>query len=121
MQWPRSSTWVRTIFVDGGPLGQAQKQEESVGFNGHEKILEGEFENEQSCGEYQGYSSGEKVLQTPLMDSNSIWQTEANEVVLLVDEDLVEAQITWDIGKALGLQAKNEKAMVAALAKVHEC
>ena len=32
----------------------------------------------------------------------------------------MEAQITWDLGKMLGLQASNEKAVIDALSKVHE-
>ena len=38
------------------------------------------------------------------------------------DEDLMEAQVSWDLGKVLGLQVSNERAMVGALAaKVQEC
>ena len=36
------------------------------------------------------------------------------------EEELVEAQITWDIGKMLGLQVSNENAVIAALSKMHE-
>ena len=34
------------------------------------------------------------------------------------EEDLVEARISWDIGKSLGCKVSNEKAMICALAKV---
>ena len=37
------------------------------------------------------------------------------------EDDLVEAHITWDIGKTLGLQAINEKAVADALAKIQDC
>lgn len=34
------------------------------------------------------------------------------------EEDLVEMQVTWDLGKALELKISNEKAMIDALAKI---
>ena len=37
------------------------------------------------------------------------------------EEGLVEAQITWEIGKALGCSTSNKKAMIEAIAKVPEC
>ena len=37
------------------------------------------------------------------------------------EEDLVEARVSWDLGKAMGLKVSNDKAMVAALAKVQKC
>ena len=37
------------------------------------------------------------------------------------DEELVEAQNTWDVGKVLGFKVSNELAMVEALSKVSEC
>ena len=36
------------------------------------------------------------------------------------EDDLVEAQITWDIGKELGLQVSNDRAMLKALSKVQQ-
>ena len=33
----------------------------------------------------------------------------------------MEAQVSWDIGKTLGLMVSNDKAMIAALAKVKDC
>ena len=40
--------------------------------------------------------------------------------MLPFDEELVEAQNMWNIGKALGLKDSNELAMVEALSKVKE-
>ena len=37
------------------------------------------------------------------------------------EEDLVEAQISWDIGKALEFKVSNENAMIDALFKVKNC
>ena len=36
------------------------------------------------------------------------------------EENLIEAQITWDIGKTLGCKVSNEMAMINALARVPE-
>ena len=41
--------------------------------------------------------------------------------MLLFEEDLVEAQNSWIVGKALGFKVSNEKAMIDALSKVKEC
>ena len=49
------------------------------------------IETNQSFRESHCSSSVEKVPQTPLLESNSTWQREVNEVVLSVEEDLVEA------------------------------
>ena len=38
-----------------------------------------------------------------------------------IEDELVEAKVTWDIGKMLGCQVNNEEAMIKALAKVHDC
>ena len=45
---------------------------------------------------------------------------DVEEEVMLNEEDLVDAKVTWDVGKALGLQVSNERAMFEALSKVHE-
>ena len=37
------------------------------------------------------------------------------------DENLVEARVTWDLGKTLGLKGSNEKSIIDALAKIQEC
>ena len=42
------------------------------------------------------------------------------ESVVLCEEDLLEARITWDIGKILGCKVSNEKAIIYALAKLPE-
>ena len=74
---------------------------------------------EESHGSFS--SSVEKVPQTLVIDLISFTQREDNEVVVPLEEDLVEARVSWDIGKALGLKVGNDKAMVVALAKVQEC
>ena len=38
----------------------------------------------------------------------------------VVDEEVMETKISWDVGKTLGLPVSNEGAMIAALAKVQE-
>ena len=37
------------------------------------------------------------------------------------EEDLVEARISWDMGKIMGFNISNDEAMIKALAKVKEC
>ena len=44
-------------------------------------------------------------------------KTEPNR---LANTPIVEAQLAWDIGKVLGLQVSNEKAMIDAISKVRE-
>ena len=82
-----------------------------MGHNGQDNVL-----REGNCS-----SSVERVPQTPLLESNSTWLSEANEDTLLVEEDLVGTQISWNVGKTLGLKVNNEEALTAALAKVDEC
>ena len=110
-------------FLDASRAPQDQNQEQGVSarFIEHENILEMRFETDQNSGEPYCSSSVEKVPQTPLFESESLWQREENEIVMPVEEDLVEAQITWDLGKTLGLQVENEKAVVTALAKIRDC
>ena len=43
------------------------------------------------------------------------------EVVTPWEENLVQAHITWDIGRTLGLKVSNDMAMIKALARVPEC
>ena len=81
-------------------------------------------EADQSYGESHCSMSNsiKKVSQPALLDSESILQREDNEDMVSNDEDLMEAQVSWDLGKVLGLQVSNERAMVSALAaKVQEC
>ena len=66
-------------------------------------------------------NSTEKGPQTPVLESSVFVHCDAIEVVLPFDEELVEAQNTWNVGKALGLKLSNELAMVEALSKVREC
>ena len=85
-------------------------------------IDEGEIEVEDSeeIEENDGESAG-KVPQTPQYDSMQSRQRYFNEVERPCDEDLVEAPITWEVGKLLGCSANNEKAVIEALAKIPEC
>ena len=41
--------------------------------------------------------------------------------MLPFEKDLVEAQNSWNIGKALGLKVSNENAIIEAISKVREC
>ena len=63
----------------------------------------------------------EKVPQTPLIDfSVSIQGAENEEEEALNEDDLVEAQVTWGLGKELELKVGDEKTIIAALSKVRE-
>ena len=86
-----------------------------------ENSLEEGNEADQSFRESHGSFSNlvEKVPETPMLESISILKRDDNEVVEPIKEDLVE--VSWDVGKILWLKVSNEKAMIAALAKVQEC
>ena len=56
-----------------------------------------------------------------MLESLSILNRDVNEDVILDEEDLVEARVSWDVGKVLGLKVSNDKAMIDTLAKVKEC
>ena len=56
-----------------------------------------------------------------MLESGLLVQCDAIEVVLPFDEELVEAQISWNARKALDFKVSNELAMVEALSKVREC
>ena len=45
---------------------------------------------------------------------------DVEEEVMPNEEDLVDAQVSWDVGKALGLHVSNERTMFEALSKVYE-
>ena len=77
----------------------------------HENSLEEGIKDVQSCGNsIRSFSNFiEKVSQTPLLESNSSSQREINEDAVPFEEDLVEAHISWDIEKVLGLKVSNEK------------
>ena len=81
-----------------------------------ENYVEKGIEIDQSAGD-----SVDKVPQTPLFEPLSNMQDDVNNVEGLCEEELVEAQITWDIGKMLGCKVSNEMAMITALTKVSEC
>ena len=55
------------------------------------------------------------------MELTSLLYKDDDKEVIPEEEDLVEARISWDVGKFLGLKVKNDKAMIDALAKVKEC
>ena len=57
----------------------------------------------------------------PLGETVSSMQRYVNEVKVPCEEDLVEAQITWEIRKVLGCTVSNEKAVIEALTKIPEC
>ena len=82
--------------------------------------LEEGIEEEQSIGESHGSFSNsiEKIPKTPLLESLSILNRDVNEDVILDEEDLVEAWVSWKVGKVLELKISNDKAMIDALAKV---
>ena len=75
---------------------------------------------ERDSSPYSTSSSVDKVPQTPCFESESPLHKDVVENVVAYEEDLVETQITWDVGKTLGLRVSDDRAMVAALAKVQE-
>ena len=62
------------------------------------------------------------LTQVPDTHPDDLSQPCANEDdrLILNEEDLVEAQITWDMGKEMGFRVSDEKAMLKALLKVKE-
>ena len=109
------------FWARGGPSNQYQEHEKTVGDFGLSKNLEMETNSPQNLGESQRSSSFEIIPQTQLLEPLATGQYEDDEGVLPAEDDLVETQITWDVGKLLGLHVNNEKAMLAALAKVDDC
>ena len=63
----------------------------------------------------------ENVPKTSLLNLDSNLQSGAIEIVLPFEEELVEAQNVWNIGKALGISVSNELAAIEAISKVKEC
>ena len=88
----------------------------------HEDVLIEVSKADQNLGEspHSISSSIEKFPQTPIYDSNHAFQRKDIQDVMPKEEDLVEAQITWDLGKIMGLQESNENTMIDALSKVQE-
>ena len=71
--------------------------------------------------ECTNYNSVEKVPQIPSFESESrLHEVNITGETMPNEEDLVEAQIAWDIGKVLGLRVSNEKVMIDAISKVRE-
>ena len=85
--------------------------------------LEYEIQGLQSLGGTQDSPpfSAEKVPETPMLESNTSVHSGRIEIMLPFEEDLVEAQNMWNIGKTLGLKVNNERAMIEALSKIREC
>ena len=85
--------------------------------------LEDGSEDTHNLGVTHGSSpnSAEKVPEASLLESDSNFLYGVIEIVLPFDEEFVEAQNSWNIGKALGLKVGNEVAMIEALSKVKEC
>ena len=102
-----------------GPSKSPPRLSSSKGKFERENFLEEENGIDQCLGESLG--SVEKVPQTPFFESTPNRQSDDYGVMIPFEEDLVEARITWDIGKMMGLEVSNEKAMVDAIAKVKEC
>ena len=97
------------------PIGSSIQSQQKVNIPGVE------FETEQVTGRSECSTSiSNEIIQTPIYDSNQAVRRNYDEDVIPIEEELVEAQITWDLGKMLGLQASNEKAVIDALSKVHE-
>ena len=49
------------------------------------------------------------------------FQSGAIEIVLPFEEETVEAQKTWIMGKVMGFKMSNELVMIKALFKIKEC
>ena len=105
-----------------GPSKQDHKQSMSKEIVEFENSLEKENEINQKSGESHDSFPGsvKKIPQTPLLDSSSNQMSVIMEEVMPCEEGLVEARISWDIWKTLGLKVSNEKAMICMLAKVPE-
>ena len=105
-----------------GPSSHNHKQEMPLEIFEGDKSLEKGNDIDQITEElHESFpSSIEKVPQTPELESSSSRLNDDLESVVSCEEDLVEARITWDIGKTLGCKVSNEKAMICALAKLPE-
>ena len=62
----------------------------------------------------------ELVSQSPLSVTNQVIQGGEIEIVLPFGEELVEAQHTWNIAKAMGLKVSNELEVIDYLSKIKE-
>ena len=91
-----------------GPSKQDHKQRMSTEIVECENSLEKENEINQNFRESHDPfpSSGEKIPQTSLLDSNSNRMSVVMEG-MVCEEDLVEVRISLDIGKTLRLKASN--------------
>ena len=56
-----------------------------------------------------------------MIESESAVQKDEIEDDVQDEENLVEAQVSWDLGKALRLSSSNEKSIIDALTKIQEC
>ena len=116
---PGFEKWIGT----GGLRDTVNRHCGSLEYFKYTNALEEGIEEEQSIGESHGSFSNsiEKIPKTPLLESLSILNRDVNEDVILDEEDLVEAWVSWKVGKVLELKISNDKAMIDALAKVKEC
>ena len=114
---------LRAFFGVVGLSNQAQVRNASMGFPVCQNFMVKGNEADQSFGKSLCSFSNlvEKVPQTLALELVSLLQKDDNEEEVLGEEDLVEAQITWDIGETFGFKVSNKKAMIVTLAKVHEC
>ena len=55
-----------------------------------------------------------------MIESESAVQKDEIEDDVQDEENLVEAQVSWDLGKALRLSSSNEKSIIDALTKIQE-
>ena len=100
-------------FESNGKSKQRKQEAKNQG-------VESDSEQNSERSECSNSFSIKKVPQTLIFEPNIVVQRNCDEDAIQIDEELVEAQITWDLGMMLGLRASNEEAVRAALSKVHE-
>ena len=96
------------IGIDG-PLNCTHRNGSSKEKHDSENALKERNEASKCFGESLGLV--DKVPQTPLFDSSPYCQKDDYDIEMPLEEDLVEARITWEVGKMLGCEVNNDKAM----------
>ena len=111
------------LVDDTGLSRKDQEQCMKLGNGKVQELLVNGKDTLQNVGEdsYSISASLEKVPQTPVFESELAEHIDEIEEDLTDGENLVEARVTWDLGKALGLRGSNEKSIIDALAKMHDC
>ena len=108
--------------ADGvGPSFSAQAQHGVLESPTCGKSLELDSEVEQSSSYSHVSESALIRTQTPPYESVPTFHSGAIEIVLPFEEELVEAQKAWNIGKALGLSTSNDLCAIEAISKIKEC